>query len=330
MKKINPAFTNKTGISEEELFSKPMIDFIHPQDRLKVITEFEKVITSSTPQTIYSEIRILNSKDEYIWIGLNANLAPETGMVYVVARDINDHKLKELEMKKRLMKYKLEEGNLYLIKEKVPKESLEAFGDLQNIGYDGTVFSRRSLKELKRNLKGDFNYYWLAENDKDPAIKPEVKSIKKEIEKMPLKGAILIDRMDYIAFKNGIKDTISFIQALKEIAYMSNYIVILSIDPDTINNVDMNLLEKECLELEPLHKTMLSNDLVDILKHILNLNSKKVIPTYNSIFDDLNVSRPTARKRLTKLINLGYLIETKKGREKIFELTEKSISILSR
>lgn len=328
LKKLNPALAKSTGLSENELLKMPLLDLWHPQDHNKLVTELTMVKPSPEAQSKYFEIRLRRADGSYMWQGIKANLFSETGMVYAVGRDINDRKLREQEIRRRLMKYKMDEGNIYIIKEKILNQSIDAFNDLLNVGYDGSVFSRRSKSDLEYNIDKEFNYFWLAESDGRDSIKPDIDSIRNEIAQMPVNEVILFDRMDYLAFKNGIKNVISLVQELKEAVYLKDSIAILSLDPATFSDEDLKLLEKECLELEPLHKTMLNQEMVDILKYIYGKSTKKINPTYNALIDELKMSRPTARKRLMKLIDLGYIMETKKGREKVFELTEKSLNML--
>ena len=60
-----------------------------------------------------------------------------------------------------------------------------------------------------------------------------------------------------------------------------------------------------------------------ILKVIQRKMIMHVDATLNGIESELKISRPTSRKRVNKLIAFGYLIEAKKGSEKIYILSEK-------
>ncbi len=46
-------------------------------------------------------------------------------------------------------------------------------------------------------------------------------------------------------------------------------------------------------------------------------------PTVSDIIQVLNISRPTARKRIQSLIDQGYIDETVKGRSKVHQVTQK-------
>ncbi len=241
----------------------------------------------------------------------------------IIFMDLTDRKRAEEEMKRRLMKFRLEEGNFYLIRESTPTLSLEAFKDLQNIGFQGIVLSRTLKEELRTDLQEEFEYYWLAEKESPNSLKPTISEIKKKLEGISRRQVVLIDRLDYIVFKNGFKRTLSFVQYLRELIYLKGAIVILSIDPTTMKKDHIRLLEKECKDVEPLHKKIISDDLFNILKFTYRQNTLGIKPSYSAVGKDLGISKPTVRKRISDLISTGYLREDVKGRNKAIELTER-------
>ena len=61
---------------------------------------------------------------------------------FLITNDITERKLVEEDLKKRMMKFKLEDGHFYLVKESTLKMALEAFKDILKIGYHGLAISR--------------------------------------------------------------------------------------------------------------------------------------------------------------------------------------------
>ena len=59
------------------------------------------------------------------------------------------------------------------------------------------------------------------------------------------------------------------------------------------------------------------------------LVNENIDPTYPGLTEELGISRPTSRKRVQKLANLGYLREVTKGNKKVFELTDKGMNLFS-
>jgi archaellum biogenesis ATPase FlaH len=183
------------------------------------------------------------------------------------------------------------------------------------------------VREFEQFIEKDFDFTWLAESENANAIPPDLEIIQERFQKLPKNQVVLMDRMDYLISKNDFGNMLSFVQKIRELSYLKDLIVIFSVDPVTVSEKESALLKKECRSLEPIHKTMLSSDLYDVMKYIYKRKLENVSPSYDNLIKELQISRPTARKRVISLINLGYLIEKKKGREKIFEFTEKGKSL---
>jgi PAS domain S-box-containing protein len=322
IKRINPSVKSIMGYTEEEIYSKPVTEFLHPKFKDKIVPRLKKAMEDGDRSYNYEDI-VITKDGKQKWFEFTANLDQNNNVLYVIGRDITERKLARQELMKRLMNYKLEEGNLYLVKESTLGESIAAFKDLLNIGLLGTIFSRGQENRFRKNIEGEFDFYWLAETDHQSALTPKISKISKLIEAFPGKDGILIDRLDYLISKNGFKSTLSFVQQLGELAYLNDSIIILSIDPGVLEAKELRALEKECHDLEPIHKTLISRELHDVMKFVFSKTNEKVTTSYMNLVDELGMSRPTARQRVRKLINLGYLVESKKGKEKIFELTEK-------
>lgn len=244
-----------------------------------------------------------------------------------IFRDITERKRAEDEMKRRLMKFQMENGNLYMVKEPTADMSLRAFEDLLFVGYPGLIISRTPGEQFIDTVEGVFEFLWLAESGGKKALTPRLKEIKARIKNLPRKNAVLIDRLDYLIFKNGFDKTLSFVQRLGELAYLMGLIVILSIDPSTLDKRELRLLEKETLDIEPKSKARLPEDLLEILSYAYEQNTIGIKPSYSEIRKEVGVSKPTVRKRIRNLISSGHVIESKKGMYKVVELTDRGRSL---
>jgi DNA-binding MarR family transcriptional regulator len=272
------------------------------------------------------ECRVVTNNDETIWFEVFPGLLRKNNEIYaiqLICRDITEHKRAEEDMKKRLMKFRMEMGSIYLVKEPISALSLEALKDLIKLGYNGLVISRTPEEELKRVIKGNFEFVWMGEVTKGKDTARELNDIEERIENLPESSVVLIDRLDYLFFKNGFKKTLDFIQRLKDISHVYQLIVILSIDPGTLNRRELRLLEKETSEIEPLSKIKLSESLLEVLRFIYSQNNRGIRPIYSEICKELGISKPTTRNRIKLLISGGYVKEDVRGRNKFVELTEK-------
>lgn len=327
-KQVNPALPVFLGFTEEELTTKPFSSFMHPRYAEKIARLINEAISSGNHQFL-TEDRYICKNGSQKWIAFNVNVNLSEGMAFGMGRDITEHKEAERELRRRLMKYRFDEGQVYLIKEPTPELSLNAFKDLLKANYDGAVLSRTPESDFVKKVPEDLRYFWLSEMGETGTISPDLEILHKHIMDLPHHVGLYVDRLDYLIFKNGFEKSLDFIQKLRDMVYLKDSIIILSLDPGTITKQQVRMLEKECAELEALHKTTLSEESFALLKLVYENEASKVTTSYQTLVENLGVSRPTARKRVGKLIYMGYLHEVKAGKAKVFELTSKAQTLFS-
>ncbi len=98
--RLNPAWEKALGFSREELQAKPMIEFVHPEDRERTIDQNRRVKTGG--QALSFENRYLCKDGSYKWLLWNATPDLAHEVIYSVARDITDRKRREEEREKLL------------------------------------------------------------------------------------------------------------------------------------------------------------------------------------------------------------------------------------
>ena len=87
--RINPSFCEVLGYSETEILSRPIFDFVHPDDMDATKDEMEKL--SHGIPSIKFENRYLKSDGSYCWLSWTA-YPYEEKLLYCVARDITKNK----------------------------------------------------------------------------------------------------------------------------------------------------------------------------------------------------------------------------------------------
>jgi PAS domain S-box-containing protein len=100
-KRLNPAWEKTLGFSREELQSKPMFEFVHPEDRQRTLDQNRSVRTGG--QALAFENRYLCKDGSYRWLLWNATPDLDHQLIYSVARDITERKLAEEEREKLLL-----------------------------------------------------------------------------------------------------------------------------------------------------------------------------------------------------------------------------------
>ncbi len=86
-KRINPAASELLEYTEEELLSRPYVEFTHPDDRNKTLEVAGRDAGSKN-----FENRYITKNGNIVWLEWTASMIPETGMVYGIARNITEYK----------------------------------------------------------------------------------------------------------------------------------------------------------------------------------------------------------------------------------------------
>ena len=98
--RLNPAWEKTLGFSREELQSKPMFEFVHPDDRERTLAQNLKVRTGGQAHAF--ENRYVCKNGSYKWLLWNATADVDHQLIYSVARDITERKQAEEEREQLL------------------------------------------------------------------------------------------------------------------------------------------------------------------------------------------------------------------------------------
>jgi PAS domain S-box-containing protein len=94
-KRVNPAWVRTFGYTEQELLSRPFIEFVHPEDRTQT-DEAARVVTAGQ-ELVEFENRYLCRDGSARWLAWTARPIVEQQLMYGVARDVTDRKRREAE-----------------------------------------------------------------------------------------------------------------------------------------------------------------------------------------------------------------------------------------
>lgn len=95
LRRVNPAFENTLGFTLEELTSRPVLDFVHPDDIEKTLAESERLALG---EPVHFENRYRTKKAGYKWVSWSLSPAPG-GFLYAIGRDVTEEKEHEQQLK---------------------------------------------------------------------------------------------------------------------------------------------------------------------------------------------------------------------------------------
>jgi hypothetical protein len=137
-----------------------------------------------------------------------------------------------------------------------------------------------------------------------------------------------LDRLDYLIVQNGFTGVLKMLQELNETIYLAKAILLVVVDGDTLSLQEQSLLKKELLGVEARHHIELEKDLLDIMKFVKKQNESGRSPAHKDVSSFFKITRPTAIKRLNLLKTKGLVVDSRRGRFKTLELTERGKEIL--
>ncbi len=88
LKRVNPAFTDVLGYSEQELLAMQYIDIVHPDDRAPAQREMKRLAEGA--ETRQFVVRLRRKDGEWVRVSWNASIDPESGLMIVAGRDVTE------------------------------------------------------------------------------------------------------------------------------------------------------------------------------------------------------------------------------------------------
>ncbi|HEV7685630.1 MAG TPA: PAS domain S-box protein, partial [Acidimicrobiia bacterium] len=92
-RRVNPAVVLTLGYSEEELLSRPFLEYVHPDDLPRSIEVFEALRRGE--EVVQFENRTMCRDGAFRWLQWNTQPLPGEGVFFCAARDVTDRRLAE-------------------------------------------------------------------------------------------------------------------------------------------------------------------------------------------------------------------------------------------
>ncbi len=143
-------------------------------------------------------------------------------------------------------------GTVYLVEEKRPKVTYELLDQTVSSGYSGLVVTRDFPKKLlAENEVAGSRVLWLTNLVGEGRINPTAIGILMGQLRTFIEGqkrtAIVLDGMEYLVSLNTYDRMLQFMHQLKDVVVTNDCIMFVPIDPRTMNQRELALLER-CME----------------------------------------------------------------------------------
>ncbi|UFH45975.1 PAS domain-containing sensor histidine kinase [Flavobacterium galactosidilyticum] len=283
-KRINPAVSKLLGYTEEELYSRPIHEFVYTHD-LKITLETREQVYKNKPLLNF-ENRYLTKSGEIVWLSWTSMPVENEKLVYAIAKNITHKK-------------RIEEQRNLLI------------ANLTKINKELTILSHKTSHDLKSPINNMLSVFSLIDASKisDPETLELIDILKLTSENLK---ETLNNSIDYLienATISTVVEEINLRESLDEVLSSINSLIcdskaVINVDFSEVKNITFNKAYMKSIFLN-----LISNSIKYTRPHqapIITIQSKKTNGIDQLIFSDNG---------------LGFDMD--KVKEKIFGLYEK-------
>jgi|GEM_PF-5985817 len=323
---VNPKLVNLLGYKFEELIGKPL-SLIVPEDLLWAWNELSDRSRKGSYKFETSLIR--KAGDEVPVMVTSSSIRIETRRAEILCTviDLTDQKAKEERIREETMEFKLKAGNIYLLIERGYGKAMDILLTLKRFGHRAIIISRRSNREALKEMinQTEAEAFWLEDKAQGIwALAPTKDAMTDFIEKkVDRTKVLLLDRGDYLASKLGFNQLLELVHGLVDLFYHRKAILVLLVDPNQMDQKQIEMLQKDMSIIEAKRAVVLPDDLQELILYIYQQNRIGVEPSYKDIGKRFDITKTTTRKRVQQLSLLDLVMETKRGRTKVLRVTDR-------
>ena len=153
--KINEAVIKTLGYTEQELLSRPVASFIHPDDKPRTAVQRDRLLNNEP--LVNFQNRYITKSGDIVWLHWTSVFIPEKELVFAIAKDITRQKLVELEIETNYKKYKYLTGHFKKHVEKDRRffayelhEELAQLATVLKMGFETIASQQHLLNEISK------------------------------------------------------------------------------------------------------------------------------------------------------------------------------------
>jgi PAS domain S-box-containing protein len=246
--------------------------------------------------------------------------------VLFIGRDIT----REMEIHGKLLA-----GNSYLIPEKSNTIAVDLLVDLATSGYKGYLITRMDPDSMKNVVSSANIHIYHLGQDRGQGYETisDLRMLLQKIKDMCGKkknAVILLERLDYLINKFSFEKVMDVLYEINDYTAKNKGLLLLRIDPATIEKTQMALIENE-LQLLPSQKIeglTIEDEVYDILRFIYEQNQNNAIVSIKKIMGRFKLAYSTVAKRLQVLETKGLIFTKKQGKSRTVTISDKGKTFL--
>lgn len=142
---------------------------------------------------------------------------------------------------------------------------------------------------------------------------------------------IILTNIDYFIIQQGFTTFMKTMYYITDLINDTNNRFFITYNPSILNNQQQALLKQVVTELphNHLNSMVLTEELHTVLEFIQQQKNKGSLITLKKIKQQLNLSYPTIKKRLSELEEKGLILRKKQGRSKTVHISQKGEQLLN-
>jgi PAS domain S-box-containing protein len=317
-----------TGYTHKEIINRSI-------NKLNLFEDPEKIV--DTIKTVYKEKRyghedlvFITKNNEKRIIRLSGSALKgkenqELGVLFV-GRDIT----KDVEIHGKLL-----DGKSYIIPDKKNDEAYDIFVDLATSDHNGLFITRSNPLDMKGVTSSAKIKMVVLSQEKQKGFEniSTLEDLKKKIStfsKNNKNSVILLDGVHYLFTQFSFDKFIETLYQLNDIVLKNKSIMFLRLDPSTVDERQLAIIENE-LQILPSQKIeglVIQDEVYEILKFIFEQNQSNALVPMKKIMTRFKISFSTAADRVETLEGKGLAFTKRQGKLRTVYVTEKGKTLL--
>jgi predicted transcriptional regulator len=228
---------------------------------------------------------------------------------------------------------RLIDGFSYLVKERDIAPAMTLFANLCHLGHEGLLITRANPDLLGSWIEQDDPVGVVPLTARAHGTQDPLHMVQTQVEAFCSREGrrvILLDGVHYLITQTSFERFLQMLFAINETVARSRPILLVRIDPQTLDPRSLAMLENELLPLpsQRIGDVRIADEEYELLRYINEQNQNNAIVTLKKAVAKLDVSHVTVAKRIEALESSGLIFVKKQGRYRTPYLTEKGRALL--